>query len=332
MGHSLIITESLTKTYDTGSVEVHALKGVSFRLEKGEFVAVMGPSGSGKSTFLNLLGCLDHPTSGTYMLDGADVSTMTDDQLAGVRSRSIGFVFQGFNLLSRTSAERNIELPLVYTGERRRDKPARALLEAVGMPRRGNHSPNELSGGEQQRVAIARALVNAPAIILADEPTGNLDSSMSDEIMDIFLSLNRAGITILMVTHEESVAAYARRLVKFKDGVIVSDEAVARPRGTNGGDKSAGYGDDKSAGYGGDKSAGYGDDKSPGARTAATNPPAGSTCRRSGPPQRGAFGSVVASSPPPSCGRTWYRPPDLSCRTRCGPSSRYSESSSASAQ
>ncbi len=234
MARALITTENLTKTYDTGTVEVQALKGVSFKLEQGEFVAVMGPSGSGKSTFLNLLGCLDHPTTGTYVLDGTDVSTMSDDQLAGVRSRSIGFVFQGFNLLARTSAERNIELPLIYTGERRRGKPARALLEAVGLPLRGSHSPNELSGGEQQRVAIARSLVNGPSIILADEPTGNLDSRMSDEIMDIFLSLNKAGITILMVTHEKSVAAYARRLVKFKDGVIVSDQAVKKPKGMNG--------------------------------------------------------------------------------------------------
>jgi len=230
MGRPLIVARELTKTYDTGSVEVHALKGVSFTLQKGEFVAVMGPSGSGKSTFLNLLGCLDRPTSGTYVLDGTDVSTMNDDQLAGVRSTSIGFVFQGYNLLPRTSAAHNIELPLVYSGERRRDKPSEALLEAVGLPERGSHTPSELSGGEQQRVAIARSLVNAPAIILADEPTGNLDSAMSDEIMDIFLALNRAGITILMVTHEESVAAYARRLVKFKDGVIVTDEPVRDPR------------------------------------------------------------------------------------------------------
>jgi macrolide transport system ATP-binding/permease protein len=230
MGRPLIVTRDLTKTYDTGSVEVHALKGVSFTLNEGEFVAVMGPSGSGKSTFLNLLGCLDQPTSGTYILDATDVSTMNDDQLAAVRSRSIGFVFQGYNLLPRTSAAHNIELPLVYSGERRRDRPSQALLEAVGLPKRGSHTPNELSGGEQQRVAIARALVNAPAIILADEPTGNLDSAMSDEIMDIFLALNRAGITILMVTHEESVAAYARRLVKFKDGVIVSDEPVRDTR------------------------------------------------------------------------------------------------------
>ena len=234
MARPLIVTQDLAKTYDTGSVAVHALRGVSVTLEEGEFVAVMGPSGSGKSTFLNLLGCLDHPTTGTYVLDGTDVSTMSDDQRASVRSRSIGFVFQGFNLLSRTTAERNIELPLVYTGERRRGKPARTLLEAVGLPERGSHTPNELSGGEQQRVAIARALVNSPSIILADEPTGNLDSGMSDEIMDIFLSLNRAGITILMVTHEESVAAYARRLITFKDGVIVSDGPMPRSRGMNG--------------------------------------------------------------------------------------------------
>ncbi len=235
MGRRLIVTERLTKTYDTGSVEVHALKGVSFTLEEGEFAAVMGPSGSGKSTFLNLLGCLDHPTSGTYVLDGTDVSTMNDDQLAAVRSRSIGFVFQGYNLLPRTSAAHNIELPLIYAGNRRRDNPSQALLEAVGLPQRGSHTPSELSGGEQQRVAIARSLVNAPALILADEPTGNLDSTMSDEIMEIFLALNRAGMTILMVTHEESVAAYARRLVKFKDGEIVSDEPIHQRRAAKGG-------------------------------------------------------------------------------------------------
>jgi macrolide transport system ATP-binding/permease protein len=234
MARALIVTENLAKTYDTGTVEVPALRGVSFRLEEGEFVAVMGPSGSGKSTFLNLLGCLDHPSGGTYVLDGTDVSTMDDDELAAVRSRSIGFVFQGFNLLSRTSAELNIELPLIYTGERHRATPARALLEAVGLPKRGSHTPSELSGGEQQRVAIARSLVNSPALILADEPTGNLDSRMSDEIMDIFLSLNKAGITILMVTHEESVAAYAKRLVTFKDGLIVSDVPVEHPKPMNG--------------------------------------------------------------------------------------------------
>jgi macrolide transport system ATP-binding/permease protein len=233
-GRALIEVEELTKTYRTGKVEVHALRGVSLRLEQGEFVAVMGPSGSGKSTFLNLLGCLDHPTSGRYLLGGADVSRMSDDELAAVRSRSIGFVFQGFNLLARTTAEHNIELPLIYTGERRQDKPSDALLRAVGMPDRASHKPNELSGGEQQRVAIARALVNSPAIILADEPTGNLDSRTSAEIMDIFLSLNRAGITILLVTHEEDIAAYARRVIRFKDGMVVSDEPVGKPQGMNG--------------------------------------------------------------------------------------------------
>lgn len=235
MGRALVVTDNLTKTYNLGTVDVPALKGVTFTLEEGEFVAVMGPSGSGKSTFLNLLGCLDKPTSGRYVLDGTDVSTMNDDQLAAVRSKSIGFVFQGFNLLSRTTAAQNIELPLIYTGERHRAESSKVLLEAVGLPERGSHTPNELSGGEQQRVAIARALVNAPALILADEPTGNLDSKMSTEIMDIFLSLNRAGITILMVTHEEDIAANAKRLVKFKDGVIVSDESVADRRQITGG-------------------------------------------------------------------------------------------------
>ena len=222
----VIRIENLTKTYRTGKVEVQALKGVSLTLERGEFVAVMGPSGSGKSTFLNLLGCLDHPTSGVYVLNGTDVSTLRDDELAMIRNRFIGFVFQGFNLLSRTSALHNIELPLVYTGNRKRGKIAHEMLEAVGLPERGSHTPSELSGGEQQRVAIARALVNTPAIILADEPTGNLDSGTSNEIMEIFRSLNRAGITILMVTHEEDVAAHAKRLVRFRDGRIVSDEPI----------------------------------------------------------------------------------------------------------
>jgi macrolide transport system ATP-binding/permease protein len=222
----VIRIENITKIYRTGKVEVEALKGVSLTLERGEFVAVMGPSGSGKSTFLNLLGCLDHPTSGTYVLSGTDVSTLRDDELAAIRNRSVGFVFQGFNLLSRTSALHNIELPLVYTGNRKRGKIAHEMLEAVGLPERASHTPSELSGGEQQRVAIARALVNTPAVILADEPTGNLDSHTSNEIMEIFRSLNRAGITILMVTHEEDVAAHAKRLVRFRDGRIVSDEPI----------------------------------------------------------------------------------------------------------
>jgi len=233
-GRPLIEVRNLTKTYKTGKVEVQALQGVTISLQKGEFVAVMGPSGSGKSTFLNLLGCLDHPSSGDYILNGTDVSTMSDDELAAIRSRHIGFVFQSFNLLSRTNAAHNIELPLMYTGERRRDKASHALLEAVGIPDRWSHTPNELSGGEQQRVAIARALVNSPTLILADEPTGNLDSKMGEEIMDIFLSLNRAGITILIVTHEENIAAYAKRRIKFKDGVVVSDEPIPRSRSMNG--------------------------------------------------------------------------------------------------
>jgi putative ABC transport system ATP-binding protein len=230
MGRPVIVVENLGKTYATGTVEVPALKGVSVTLEEGDFVAVMGPSGSGKSTFLNLVGCLDHPSSGTYLLDGTDVSTLTDDELAAIRSRKIGFVFQGFNLLSRTNARQNIELPLIYSGNGHGDSSALRLLEAVGLPDRWSHTPNELSGGEQQRVAIARALVNSPAIILADEPTGNLDSRTSDEIMEIFRSLNGAGITILMVTHEEDIAAYAKRLIRFKDGRLVHDEPVARRR------------------------------------------------------------------------------------------------------
>lgn len=231
----VIRIENLTKTYRTGKVEVEALKGISLTLERGEFVAVMGPSGSGKSTFLNLLGCLDHATSGAYVLNGTDVSTLRDDELAAIRNRSIGFVFQGFNLLSRTSALHNIELPLVYTGNGKRGKIAHEMLEAVGLPERGSHTPSELSGGEQQRVAIARALVNSPAIILADEPTGNLDTRTSAEIMGIFRSLNRAGITILMVTHEVDVAAHAKRLVRFRDGRIVSDEPIVNEAPANGG-------------------------------------------------------------------------------------------------
>ncbi|HUX40598.1 MAG TPA: ABC transporter permease [Rectinemataceae bacterium] len=227
MAEPVILTESLERTYRTGKIAVRALAGVSLRVEAGEFVAVMGPSGSGKSTFLSLLGCLDRPSSGRYLLDGTDVSTMSDDELAEVRSRRIGFVFQGFNLLARTDANRNVELPLIYTGERfasGKARPATSLLAAVGLPERGSHKPNELSGGEQQRVAIARALVNSPSLLLADEPTGNLDSRTGDEIMELFLALNRAGITIVMVTHEENIAAYAGRVIKFKDGLLVSDE------------------------------------------------------------------------------------------------------------
>ena len=224
----VIQIENLTKTYRMGKVEVNALRGASLTVERGEFVAVMGPSGSGKSTFLNLLGCLDRPTSGTYVLDGTDVSSLNDDQRAAIRSRTIGFVFQGFNLLSRTTALQNVELPLIYSGYRDHHRVGHTLLEAVGLPDRAAHKPNEMSGGEQQRVAIARSLVNSPSLILADEPTGNLDSRMSDEVMEIFRSLNRAGITIVLITHEENVAEYARRLVRFKDGRILSDEPVTK--------------------------------------------------------------------------------------------------------
>jgi macrolide transport system ATP-binding/permease protein len=234
MGRTVIEARGLAKTYSTGAAEVQALKGVDFHLEEGDFVAVMGPSGSGKSTFLNLLGCLDRPGSGSYVLDGTDVSTMGDDELAAVRSRFIGFVFQGFNLLSRTTAEGNVELPLIYAGGAAAERPGRRLLEAVGLPERWSHSPGELSGGEQQRVAIARSLVNSPALILADEPTGNLDSKTGDEIMELFLGLNRAGLTIVMVTHEEEIAAYARRILRFKDGLVVRDEAVSSPHGPGG--------------------------------------------------------------------------------------------------
>jgi macrolide transport system ATP-binding/permease protein len=231
---ALIVTSNLTKTYRTEKVEVPALQGVSITVDRGEFVAVMGPSGSGKSTFLNLLGCLDHPSSGAYLLNGTDVSTMTDDELAAVRSREIGFVFQGFNLLARTSAQQNVELPLIYRGEGSQEKLSLALLEAVGLPDRGSHKPNALSGGEQQRVAIARALINSPSLILADEPTGNLDSRTSAEIMEIFRSLNREGITILMVTHEDDIASYAHRRIRFLDGRVISDEPVASEREEDG--------------------------------------------------------------------------------------------------
>ncbi len=231
MGRPVIVVENLSKTYRTGSVEVPALRDVSITLEQGDFAAVMGPSGSGKSTFLNLVGCLDHPTSGTYLLDGTDVSTLSDDELAAIRSRKVGFVFQGFNLLSRTNARQNIELPLVYSGDGHRDSAALRLLEAVGLPDRWSHTPSELSGGEQQRVAIARALVNSPAIILADEPTGNLDTKTSIEIMELFVRLNsQSNITVILVTHEPDIAEYSKRVIRFLDGKIMSD---TRKEGTS---------------------------------------------------------------------------------------------------
>lgn len=222
----LIQTKNLAKIYPLGEVEVQALGGVSLSIQRGEFVAIMGASGSGKSTFMNILGFLDRPTSGQYLLDGIDGEHLSRDELAGIRNQKIGFVFQGFNLLARTSAIENVHLPLIYAhvAGRRRKEMAQKALCAVGLEGRENHHPSQLSGGEQQRVAIARALVNQPAILLADEPTGNLDSKTSVEIMAIFQGLNgETGITIVMITHEQDVAAYARRTVVFKDGKVVED-------------------------------------------------------------------------------------------------------------
>jgi putative ABC transport system ATP-binding protein len=231
MAPPLIETEELVKDYQLGTHVVHALREVCVEIEVGEFVAVMGPSGSGKSTFMNLLGCLDTLTAGRYILDGDDVSHLSPEALARVRNRKIGFVFQGFNLLPRTSALENVELPLLYNGtpasERRRK--ARAKLEAVGLANREHHHPAQLSGGQQQRVAIARALVNDPVLILADEPTGNLDSRTSVEIMAVFQELNRSGITVVLVTHEADIARHARRVLTFRDGRLIADEPVGEP-------------------------------------------------------------------------------------------------------
>lgn len=224
---SLIETTDLVKTYTLGDVDVHALQGVSVSIERGEFVAVMGPSGSGKSTFMNILGCLDKPTSGKYILDGIDVTSTNLSKLAGVRNRKIGFVFQGFNLISRTTALENVELPMVYnhTPSAQRRKKALEALEAVGLSQRAYHMPNQLSGGQQQRVAIARSLVCDAPIIFADEPTGNLDTKMSIEVMELFTRLNKEmGKTIILITHEPDIAEYAGRLITFRDGLKVSDE------------------------------------------------------------------------------------------------------------
>ncbi|MGA2865700.1 MAG: ABC transporter ATP-binding protein [Verrucomicrobiota bacterium] len=228
--NSVIALEDIHKVYHTGGVDVHAVRGVSSAIQTGEFVAVMGASGSGKSTLMNLIGCLDRATRGRYLLDGTDVSQLNRDELADIRNRKIGFVFQGFNLLARTSALENVELPMLYLHRhlRGREQRAHALraLETVGLADRADHHPNQLSGGQQQRVAIARALVNQPALLLADEPTGNLDSQTSIEIMGVFQKLNGQGITLIMVTHELDIARYTRRNLIMRDGLIVSDVPV----------------------------------------------------------------------------------------------------------
>jgi putative ABC transport system ATP-binding protein len=229
----VINAENLTKTYQMGEVEVHALQGAALQVRPGELLAIMGPSGSGKSTLMNILGCLDQPTSGQYHLEGVDVAQLNDNKLAQIRGKRIGFVFQSFNLLPRTSALSNVELPLIYMGVGLGERHRRsvAALELVGLGDRLHHKPNELSGGQQQRVAIARALVTNPAIIMADEPTGNLDSKSSEEIMGIFQHLNEEqGITIIFVTHEPDIAQHTRRIVRLADGVIVEDRPVANPR------------------------------------------------------------------------------------------------------
>jgi len=224
----VITLEGITKVYRTGEVEVDALKGISLHIPEGEFVAIMGPSGSGKSTLMNLIGCLDQPSSGRYVLDGYDVSALTDDQLAWIRNRKIGFVFQSYNLIPRASAVHNVEMPLIYAGDnQQRRERAMAALESVGLLERASHLPSELSGGQQQRVAVARALVTDPAILLADEPTGNLDSESSLEIMKLLRDLNQQGRTIVLITHEPDIAAFAQRVVRLRDGVIVSDERPA---------------------------------------------------------------------------------------------------------
>jgi putative ABC transport system ATP-binding protein len=232
----VISVKDLTKTYQVGDIEVRALRGASLDIYKGEFACVTGPSGSGKSTFMHIVGCLDRPTSGQYILDGKDVSKLSKDELAAIRNKKIGFVFQGFNLLSRTTALDNVELPLLYNGGSRmksaeRHRRAKEVLEIVGLGQRMDHYPNQLSGGQQQRVAIARALINEPAILLADEPTGNLDTRTSIEVMDIFQRLNiERGITVVLITHEMDIAEHGTRLIRFRDGRIQLDQQIAKRR------------------------------------------------------------------------------------------------------
>lgn len=227
-GNPIIRLSNITRIYEMGAERVHALRGVSLQIEKNEYVAVMGPSGSGKSTLMNIIGCLDTPTSGLYELNGINVGEMNDNELARIRNKEIGFVFQAFNLLPRSDALHNVELPLIYAGYpyEERKRLAREALEQVGLGSRAHHKPNELSGGERQRVAIARALVNRPSIILADEPTGNLDTKTGDEIMELFEEIHKQGNTIIIVTHEEYIAEHAHRILRLRDGQIESDEVV----------------------------------------------------------------------------------------------------------
>lgn len=227
---AVIAIGGMTKVYHLGEHEVHALRGVDLEIYEGQFISIMGPSGSGKSTMMNMLGALDTPSSGSYLLDGMDISQLNDGELAEIRNRKIGFVFQNFNLLSRTPAVQQVELPLVYSGKARRHELAKAALELVGLGDRLDHKPSELSGGQQQRVAIARALVNEPAIILADEPTGNLDSKSGTEILQILQSLNREkGITIICVTHDPWIARHSQRVIRLADGLVVGDETIEEP-------------------------------------------------------------------------------------------------------
>jgi putative ABC transport system ATP-binding protein len=228
----LILTDHLVKIYNLGDFDIHALRGINLSIQEKEFVAIMGPSGSGKSTLMHILGCLDRPTRGRYLLEGEDVSSLDRNSLAAIRNKKIGFVFQVFNLLSRTSALENVELPLLYNGTSAKDRIQRAkrALAMVGLEGREHSRPNQLSGGQQQRVAIARALINDPAIIMADEPTGNLDTRTSIEIMGILQSLNRNGMTIILITHEKDIAAYAKRNIAFRDGKIVRDEMLPEPK------------------------------------------------------------------------------------------------------